>query len=292
MIKIHEKLWYIINAKREDNLAYMCPVGVPSSFAKMVSTGCRWAVIPYVDSKPEAGIYLDNTPVAGFYIGSSVCRWSTSNKLFRVLDPRGFTVEVPTDNIATLLHHCTVVHGVVQEECVWGREGNSHILLPVNSEPYLDTLNKMDILENKLIPVSSLKAGDVVEVFGEDTLYQYFGRIKVTYKVTPKYRVPDHSAKTSAYSWYTPQKEVVSESESEIIKDTKFVDVFLYKSSWSDSIYTEVSQKKIVKVLRNESEPWMPKLSLYAPDRVKNRHTKKDDCSSLLAEIVEIEHKK
>jgi hypothetical protein len=193
MIKIHKQLWYVTKPTKDDpNLAYMTYYEDNEAFNKRKATGEHWAsgqrwdytLKKYIKSHEPDGVVIDNAPVKGLYIGDSVSRWTTSNKLFRVLDPRGFTVEVPTGNISTLLHLCTVVNGVVQEECVWGREGSNHIILPINSEPYLETLEKMDILQNKLIAVKDLKIGDHFKLFENDRTYYYAGKVKATWEVT------------------------------------------------------------------------------------------------------------
>lgn len=212
---------------------------------------------------------VDNIPTKGFYVGNSVARWSTSNKLFRVKDPRGFTVEIPTDNLATLLHHCTVVNGVVQNECVWGREGNNHILLPVNSEPYLDTLDKMDTLANKLITMKDIKIGDWVKFFNDDTEYYYLGKIKTTWKLRGySYEI----------EWRWGGGDRINERYSEWVEvgDDKLEDCLLYKNKYSsDKTEWSVSstkKPKIVEVLRNEPlQVTTENLSLYAPQRVRNK---------------------
>ncbi len=302
MIKIGEKLWYIVKPENEDALAYMCPYeetkeGNPtSSVSKMQSTGRSWARIGAVtnykkleggasweyerdvDGKPivesvtpakegKEGV-VENTPTHGFYIGDSVSRWSTDNKLFRVKDPRGFTVEVPTGNIATLLHHTTVVNGVVQEECVWGREGNSHILLPVNSEPYLVTLDQMDTLENKLIPLKQLKVGDWVKFFEDEIKYYYAGKVRGTWNVQGQSR-------PSSYYSYGQSRE---KTYSQVVetKDDKWTDLFLYKYSWSrdeDKYAVSFSSKpKIVQVVKNEKIGITAEnINPACPERVKNK---------------------
>lgn len=287
MIKIHDKLWYVVKPEDSDNLAYMCQYelskdGEPlSNVSRMQETGRNWAkkmlhiwndektkVVDRICVEGEE-FTVDNTPTSGFYIGSSVSRWSTSNKLFRVKDPRGFQVEVPTDNIATLLHHTTVTNGVVQEPCVWGREGNNHILLPVNSEPYLITLDQMDTLENKLIPVKDLKIGDWVRFFAEpEQEYYYLGKIKATWKVRGYwYEGGGYWNRSERKKHYTEWEEVV---------DTKWVSVFLHKYSWSkddDKWCTDTTTKpKITEVLRNQPmDVAVENISMYRPQRVLNQ---------------------
>lgn len=315
MIKISDKIWYVIKPDHNDELAYMCPYdttkeGEPlSNVSKMQATGRSWAGVRSHDvwKTDDKGNYLrdensrlivdytkpaqqgkefvaDNTPTTGFYVGSSVCRWSTSNKLFRVKDPRGFTVEIPTDNLATLLHHTTVVKGVVQEKCVWGREGNNHILLPVNSEPYLITLDQMDILQNKLISVKDLKVGDWVKLFENDTEYYYAGKLKGTWKL--------RGFNSGGY-WETNRQTTYSDWVE--VKDDKWADVFLLKRTYSKEtsyIVETFSKPKIVEVIRHSPLTLsIEEYSWYSPQRVENRTNLYDRWRHLERELVSVESK-
>lgn len=304
MIKIHDKLWYVIKPEDEYSLAYMCQYqqdkdGNPlSNVVKMQSTGRSWARIYTGASRHERipvegeEFIVDNTPTSGFYVGCSVSRWSTSNKLFRVKDPRGYTIEIPTDNLATLLHHTTVVKGIVQEECVWGREGNNHILLPVNSEPYLITLDQMDTLENKLISLKDLKVGDWVKMFEDKTEYYYAGKIKGTWKLR------GYSYETSwALSTYGQRKNT-QYSEWVEIKDDKWTDVFLRKISYETtngskySVQT-FSKPKIVEVVKHEKMDIAPEeYSWYCPQRVINRTDLYDRYRETERKLIDVEYKK
>lgn len=272
MIRIYSKLWYITDDTREDNLSYLCQYEttesgeVAANVKKMQATGRSWAKKSNaLDPNLESGTIIDNTPTKNIYVGCSVSRWSTSNKLFRVTDPRGFTIEIPTDNLATLLHHTTVVKGVVQEECVWGKEGNNHILLPVNSEPYRLSREQQNVLDNELISVKDIKVGDWVKFFGGDTEYYFFGRVKLTWNVRghkPKYFYSNRP--TDEYTdWYE-------------IKDNQYTNLFLRNSNYNNEnvYYAETpTNPKIVEVLRHDSLDvdlkdvgW-----LKSPERVNNR---------------------
>lgn len=298
MIKIHDKIWYVIKPEDEDNLAYMCQAELTkdgaysSSTQKMQSTGRNWARInerhtykqkvggatweweydesrrPIIEStipaKQGEEFLVDNSPVDGFYIGESVSRWSTENKLFRVKDPRGFTVEVPTGNIAALLHHTTVVKGVVQGNCVWGREGNSHVLLPINSEPYLKTLDQMDTLQNKLISVKDLKIGDWVKMFEDDEEYYYAGKVRATWEIR---------GVTVHHNHWTGNKSSTEETAPVGVVDDKWERVFFYRYSGADKYHPITpAAPKIVEVLRNEKlELTIDNAILYCPVRVDNK---------------------
>lgn len=297
MIKIHDKIWYVIKPEDAEKLAYMCQYqsdkeGNPlSNVAKMQATGRSWARIYTGASRHEripvdgSEFVVDNKPTTGFYVGSSVSRWSTSNKLFRVKDPRGFTVEIPTDNLATLLHHTTVVKGVVQEECVWGREGNNHILLPVNSEPYLLTLDQMDTLQNKLISIKDLKVGDLVKFFEDKNEYYYAGKLKGTWSIRG-YATGDY--------WYRNRQTTYSDWVD--IQDEKWTDVFLSKQTYSGklSYYVQTfSKPKIVEIVRHE--PLSLSIEDYkwdCPQRVTNKTNFYDRWQRTESKLVSVEEKK
>ncbi len=269
MIRIYDKLWYITDDTREDNLSYLCQYEttesgeVAANVKKMQATGRGWV---RGENKNKSGTIIDNTPTKNIYVGCSVSRWSTSNKLFRVTDPRGFTIEIPTDNLATLLHHTTVVKGVVQEECVWGKEGNNHILLPINSEPYRLSREQQNVLDNELISVKDIKVGDWVKFFGGDTEYYFFGRVKLTWNVRgyrPKYY----------YNWGSREVKEEEYSNWYEIEDKKYIDIFIRKSGQDDWYAETPTNPKIVEVLRNKvididlkDVGW-----LYAPERVTNK---------------------
>lgn len=272
MIKIHNRLWYITDDTREDNLSYLCQYEttesgeVAANVKKMQATGRGWI---RGENKDKSGTIIDNTPTKNIYVGCSVSRWSTSNKLFRVTDPRGFTIEIPTDNLATLLHHTTVVKGVVQEECVWGKDGISHILLPIDSEPYRISREQQNVLDNKLISVKDIKVGDWVKFFGDSHEYYFCGRVKVTWKVRgykPRYRY--------SYSYRSQPDNEPEYTDWQVLQDNKYINLFLRRASSTEEIwYAEHPQKpKIVEILRNEIMDIEPSNIgwLSSPERVNN----------------------
>jgi hypothetical protein len=288
MINIPKQLWYVVSPSHAENLAYMTYYEDNAAFHKRKTTGMDWAKLDsrvwntetkkYDHFDVKGGVVIDNTPVTDVYIGSSVSRWSTSNKLFRVQDPRGFTVEVPTDNIATLLHLTTVVNGVINEPCVWGREGSNHILLPINSEPYLETLDKMDTLANKLIKLSDIKVGDVVKFFENDTEYTYLGKAKTTWRLKP------YDLKYGRGSRYFHRESEKKYLEERLIIDVKWEPVFSHRYKYdADEIryYKTSNNPKITEVVRVEKdiEVLRKGCSWYSPQRIQNQETNYCDFS-------------
>jgi hypothetical protein len=271
MIHIHNKLWYVINPEREDNLAYMTHYEEDDKFPKRKATGLSWANAhreqwqwdnstqksKLIKSRPviEDGIYVDNTPLPGFYIGDSVSRWTTENKLFRVTDPRGFSVEVPVGNISTLLHLTTVVKGVIQEECAWGKEGNNHVLLPVNSEPFIVAKEKTDILKNGLLTMEDIKPGDYLQVFNGGIVY-YAGRAKLTWEL--------HEYKREG-SYYSSEKKLI---RTVVAEDKKWVELFLENVNKDGTCRIQGhTLPKIESVISHEVRQDL-KVSGYPPERV------------------------
>lgn len=78
-------------------------------------------------SPDHAPAVWDNTPLEGFEIQETVSRYSTSNKFWKVLDPRGVVFEISTENFEKIVLNGTIVKGVIQEKCVW--VGNKNLVL-------------------------------------------------------------------------------------------------------------------------------------------------------------------
>ena len=107
---------------------------------------------------------LANESRTGFEIARSVRRsgWrGGSNVLWRIQDPRGFEIEITSENFASMIDCTTMINGVIQEECVWGREGSVNVLLPTNSEPYKEATKQTTLVNNK-VSLREVKIGDHV----------------------------------------------------------------------------------------------------------------------------------
>jgi len=114
---------------------------------------------------------INNEPLEGFEIAKSVRRygWNGSgNVSWRITDPRGFDLEISSDNFASLVSNCILEKGRILGKCVWGRSGSNNILLHENSEPYQLALKKTSQLNSKL-PISAAQPGDIVELVRSKT---------------------------------------------------------------------------------------------------------------------------
>lgn len=110
-------------------LGFVVPYGETKAHKKRIETVNRWA-----NNKEDCRV-IDNKPMRGFKLKEVVSRHSTSNKFFRVLDPRGFELELSTDNVLDLILNSTFVKGEIIEECIW-TQNNGVYLVPTDSEKY------------------------------------------------------------------------------------------------------------------------------------------------------------
>ena len=62
---------------------------------------------------------IDNIPLEGFTIAHSVSRHATSNKLWRIQDPRGFQLEISTGAFEDLVMSTTIQKGEIMAPCIW-----------------------------------------------------------------------------------------------------------------------------------------------------------------------------
>lgn len=68
---------------------------------------------------PQPQIWV-NDPLAGFKIMKSVSRYATSNKLWRILDPRGIEFEISTASLEQIIEDAGIIKGgEIDAKCAW-----------------------------------------------------------------------------------------------------------------------------------------------------------------------------
>ena len=193
-VKIFKEIWAVTRPiekigqydDQDKTLAYMCQATKASDagFKKRRETGTGWARcrgwhedVP-VTKYPTENTYA-NVPTTGFKLGKSVTRYSTSNKLIRITDPRGFTVEISISCLATLLEDVTVEKGVIKDECVWGRLGSDNVLVSTNSIEYKEAYKIGDSGKVKWLGMKDVEIGSVVELSVSGTIMKfiYIGKL-------------------------------------------------------------------------------------------------------------------
>jgi len=284
LIKIQDKIWAVVEKSRAP-LAYMCQVtekadGTPdSATAKMQDTGRSWSRSGPIGNQQRGDeATYENIPVLGFTLGDSVSRWTTQNKLFEVVDPRGFMVQVATGNIALLLKHCTIVNGVVQEECVWGREGGSHILLPVNSEPYLEAKKIVEQVATGLVKPADLKLGDRCKMMafghGLDATWEFLGTVKLSWVR----KCSKNQYEAEGFSRYHSRTRLKKSEplDDETLQDDKWVHIFKWVTQDGRDIFEIELTPKIMERVAGEPSIQLGMEHLlkgyqYCPERVMKK---------------------
>lgn len=313
MINIHDRLWAIKryggNAEDSDYpLAYMTYYKTvkdseepDKACTKCMETGRSWAR-PYPSygckkstkefkefEKGDYELTFDNSPDKGFKIVGSVSRWSTSNKLIRVEDPRGFVVEIPTGNLTTLLKHTTVEKGVIQESCVWGREGNNHILLPTNSVEYKQARAQTDLTRDRVSFVK-LDVGDKVKFSVDDSEeFIYLGRAKAVWEWKIKQAVVKNDNRLyyryDAPLWKKTSSDEILEEGSKT--DPKWC--FVFKPTEDRKYRSDIEYKtsgKALVISKGNSVTKPRKVGVWLPERASIAEIKSIDIYTYCNETV------
>lgn len=158
-----------------------------SAFKKRKSTVDSWRE---VDIAPRE---IDNTPQHGFQIVDTTTRNSTSNKLFRVLDPRGFELEISSENLFDIIKECGIVRGLITDPMIWARHTQKPYLISGNSEAYKEYL-KGPKKPTDMIP------GTFFKHLGADIIYRYEG--KFAYNFISCSTTVSHAQGWSGHYWY------------------------------------------------------------------------------------------
>lgn len=185
MITIPAQQYVGIKAERDTDstlpLAFATPFGTDAAFEKRKDTVDRWCrgYGTYVDGRyvyPEINTKVfDNGLMEGFRIAESIRRigWNGGNVVWRVVDPRGFELEISSANFARIVDCATIINGVIQGKCIWGRDGAANVLLPEASDPYQQATANTKRSTMK-VDAKSLAVGDEVE-FKDGQIWIYLG---------------------------------------------------------------------------------------------------------------------
>ncbi|MEM2159352.1 MAG: hypothetical protein QXN55_00145 [Candidatus Nitrosotenuis sp.] len=140
-------------------------------------------IIEIEESLPEniTPKVFDNVELEGFCLAKSVRRVYGGGGIvvWRVEDPRGFELEISLSNLARILDCTTISNGVIQDKCVWGREGGSNILLPVTSDIYKESNCHTNAIKTaKAFSLKDIQPGDVVKIVEDEREFIYCGNFK------------------------------------------------------------------------------------------------------------------
>lgn len=170
-------------------LAFATPYGTDSAYEKRLETLRNWCRGHIYSRREEdqgkepVEINVENVPTRGFRLTEFATRYSTDNKVFRIADPRGFTLEVYAANFTNMLLNDTVVNGVFAGEYVWARNKTSHYLVSTSDKLYEEAIAAEKMQEEWTHPtvgdelktksgMSGVYVGDFYRIY-IDTRYGY-----------------------------------------------------------------------------------------------------------------------
>lgn len=209
--KTYVTIQYRADSSAEGKLGFLSPYTKDAAFKKRKDTQDKWAygygITVNIDDNDEitvtgqgggnnragnwdsaalfmANCYpriLDNVLIEGFEIAKSVRRYGWNgggNVLWRIADPRGFELEISSENFARIIDCATIENGTIKGKCIWGRDGSKNILLPEASDVYQDAVKRTTQVNTK-ISLNDVQVGDFVELLskdGKDLEGQYLGK--------------------------------------------------------------------------------------------------------------------
>jgi hypothetical protein len=112
---------------------------------------------------PLDPLTVENKAMIGFRISRAQRNsgWHIDTDAIRVEDPRGFEVPITLANMIMLTDNNLLENGEIMRECIWGRDGNTNVLLPVNSVPYQQAFTNTE-RQKTHVNVRTLQLGDHV----------------------------------------------------------------------------------------------------------------------------------
>lgn len=163
-LSIPEKLYVGFRAgtpgpnTEEFPLAFATPWGVDAAARKRIETVNNWSRPYYSKEKAEpVHVVLDNIWQSGYKVTGIESRHETSNKVFTISDPRGFSLEIYANSMESILANCTITKGTIKEKCTWARDGAKMYLLADGSPEHSEIVNTVVKVET-----SKPEVGDIV----------------------------------------------------------------------------------------------------------------------------------
>lgn len=124
----------------------------------------------YGEREVIAATIEGNLPQSGFKLSKKVTHgggWNDLSVYWRIVDPRGFEFEISSGNLAKLFQYCDISKGNISGDCVWGWDkanGSKVVLLPVNSEIYLESQKSTDLHYAEVLTPKNIQRGNFVSL--------------------------------------------------------------------------------------------------------------------------------
>lgn len=202
-----------------------------------------------------------NKPRSGFIIHRTENRYndfSGKNTMIRIYHPEGYEFEISPSNLCSIISHSNISHSYIDQECVLGWNKGSLVVIPTNSEIYINANHNTEI-KNKSFK-DDLKIGSLYITKNQEQLL-YIGRHDFFY-----YTTNFDFNNTHQYA-QTSQKKHIAVN----LKNNDYVilnKAHIFKESNStDSISLAQFQKQFLESIYSKS---------YKPNKNEATHLQKD----------------
>ena len=147
----------LIRGSDEVPLGFITPWGEDDKAKQRIQTVDSWARQGRQGAIPTS--IVENAPMRGFKLTSAIrtSRFGSADK-WRVEDPRGFEVEISSENLASIISETTIENGEILNKCIWARRSSSNVLLTVDSKEYRDAA-AMTSIASTLVATKDVKPG-------------------------------------------------------------------------------------------------------------------------------------
>lgn len=196
-------------------------------------------------------IVFDNVPTSGFQIEKVVSRYRTDNKVFRMIDPRGFVFDIAASNLAELIEICDISKGAIQTPCVYGRVQGINWLTAITHPQYTD--------DSLFAPVEGPLVPGEWYMDSNRRVRKFLGRYHIV--------LINHYGGTreKAFGYWSSRR-----TETEIIPwldQPSFAHVYLAKNAWNEwELESTVSRpKKVFSPMATD----LKELPTLAPEKIE-----------------------
>ena len=148
-------------------LGFLTPNGTDSAAKKRTETVDRWCKGSMVSP-----CIFENKLLSGFKLQRFARRWSTSNVVWRVVDPRGFSFEISSENMLNIMETSTVINGEIIGKCIYGRFKGTNVLLHESSPEYQQAVFSTKV-SKKSVSIKDVKPGMKVILSNGKTMTYY-----------------------------------------------------------------------------------------------------------------------
>lgn len=211
-VKIFSQLYVGLKQQGQGapDLGFATPYADDAAFKKRKATVDAWCPGATYDHKTgksvltkKRAITVDNTLREGFIITDDVKRvyWGGGNVVWRVLDPYGFELEIPSANLMALIQISGIdAGGKIPGKCCWGRDGATNILLHESSDVYMNSIKNAEDMKKAKALLSNDRVVGAKYVVQSGDAVTYLGKFRVhalktiTYDISDQWNKMEHDS--------------------------------------------------------------------------------------------------